>query len=236
VNKGTIVTKGDLEFSALTLVFDFLKKQTDTRYLARPRILTLNNETAEIKITTNETVGVNSTVITGASSSNAVSAERAETGITLRVTPQVNPETGEITMFVAPKVKDVSKSVFTNSNQYYYDPEERSTKSLVRIKDGETVIIGGLIRHDKNESVTKLPFLGDIPLLGAAFRNRDKTKDKERELLVFITPRIVKEDASGAQIRQAKNSNIPLREQSVSPLIDRQAVISRYMNNAEGKH
>lgn len=218
-----------------TMTLDFLTTQTDTKYLARPRILTLNNETAEIKMVTQQSVGVTSTTEASTATTSA-SVERAETGVLLRVTPQVNPETGEITMFINPQVSEASKgNVLTSNGESYqfYDPEVRTTKSAVRIKDGETVIIGGLLRNITVQTETKLPFLGDIPFVGAMFRHKDKSRDEQRELLVFITPHIVKD--SNIQLAQAKKVNIPEREQNTNSGIDRQAEISTVLNNFENK-
>lgn len=196
------VTPGSLSFAtAYTALIDFLRTQTDTKYLARPRLLTLNNETAEIKITTQETVGVNSTVTVATATSTTTEPERAETGVHLRVTPQINTDTGEVTMFIVPIIKDTAASTILIGNSgsnYYKDPEERSTKSTVRVKDGETVIIGGLLRRQNTTTTTKLPILGDIPLLGLLFRHKSVDPGRERELLVFITPHIIKEGASSA--------------------------------------
>ena len=223
--------------STYSIMLDFLKTQTDTKYLARPRILTLNNETAEIKITTQETVGVIPTTTTAEGSSTAKEGqpERVETGVTLRVTPQVNPDTGEITMFIVPSVKDTTTSTFLvsgSTSQYFKDPEERSTKSMVRIKDGETVIIGGLLRHETVQTITKLPILGDIPLLGAFFRHKDKSKDKERELLIFITPRIINE--KDIKLAQTKKVTLP-REQGTVSGVNRESSINASLNSFEKK-
>jgi len=222
--------------NAYQVQLDFLKTQADTKYLARPRILTLNNETAEIKIVTQETVGVTSTQSSGGTLTTATTnvPERVETGVTLRVTPQINVETGEITMFVVPSVKDTSTSSFISTgSSYFKDPEERTTKSVVRIRDGDTIVIGGLLRRDLIETVTKLPILGDIPILGAAFRHKDKSKDREGELLVFITPHIIKEP--GMELARANKMRLPEREQSPVSGFERQLAIGASLNNFEKK-
>jgi type II secretory pathway component GspD/PulD (secretin) len=208
-NTAGSLTSGSIDFSTATykVLLDFLKTQTDTKFLARPRILTLDGETAEIKIATQEAIGV-STTTEATSGTTSAEPERTETGVSLRVTPQINSKTNEITMFLYPRVSEASQgNSLTSEGQTYqfYDPEERATKSVVRIKDGETVIIGGLIRNERSQTITKLPILGDIPLLGVLFRHRDKSKDKQRELLVFITPHIIK-DTLGVKLAQARES------------------------------
>jgi len=221
------------------ILLDFLKTQSDTKVLARPKILTLNNETAEINITTNEAIGVTTTTSStgGSSGSTTQEAERVETGVSLRVTPQINSETGEVTMLVVPKVAQAATGgTFTTSGTTsitFKDPETRSTKSIVMVKDGETIIMGGLIRKERSETITRLPFFSDIPILGRLFTHRYKDKDKDRELLVFITPRIVKDN--NIELAQAKNINIPEREQSTASGIDRSDAINTSLNNFEKK-
>lgn len=179
------------------LALNFLKTQTDTKFLARPRILTLSNETAEIKIATDEAIGIRTTTTSagGSTGSSTAQAERAQTGVVLRVTPQVNLETGEINLFVNPKVSeaDIGEQFTVESKNYQYrNPEERSTKSVIRVKDGETVMIGGLIRTRKKDIRKKTFILSDIPILGALFRNKD-ISNTDRELVVFLTPHILKD-------------------------------------------
>ncbi len=219
--------------SGYQIILDFLKTQTDTKYLARPRILTLNNETAEIKIATQETIGVQTQVVTGGSTSETTTPERMETGVRLRVTPQINMETGEVTMFVVPTVKDTSTSTFLvsgSTSTYFKDPEERTTKSVIRVKDGETVILGGLIRNEATEIITKVPLLGDVPILGSLFRHKNRDKGKERELLVFITPRIIKE----GNARLAQNAiSFADREQGTVSGFDRSSAIGTSLDNFE---
>ncbi|MBL7151159.1 MAG: secretin and TonB N-terminal domain-containing protein [Candidatus Omnitrophica bacterium] len=226
-------------------VFDFLRTQTDTKILARPRLMTLSNRTAEIQIVTNESIGTVQAVSgggTAAVTTSTTEAERSLTGVSLRVTPQVNAESGEITMFIYPSVRNATTSVTfaggTSSGgtalPTYKDPAERTTKQVVRIKDGETVILGGLIRREISETITKLPFLGDIPLLGNFFRHKYKDKDEERELLVFITPHIVKD--TDLKLAQARNATaLPEREQAVALGTNRESLINSNLKRFEKK-
>ena len=239
---GKTFTPGTISFpTTLKLVFDFLSTQTDTKFLARPKLLTLNNETAEIRIATNEAIGVTQSQsgAQGAVGLTNATAERSETGVILRVTPQINLETGEVTMFIYPKVAEAVKSSISSALGSFRDPEERSTKSLVRIKDGETVIIGGLIRNESTNIVTKVPILGDLPIIGALFRQKgggstDSPKNKERELLVFITPHIVKD--ADMLLAQAKKLTLPEREQNTASGINRESAINAGLNSFEKKN
>jgi len=205
----------------------FLRTDTDTRTLARPRLLTLNNEPAEIKITTDEVIGEKVTYNEQGIATERT-AERAQTGISLRVTPQIDLQTGEITMFLYPSVKEARVSAMSTD---YRDPEERGTKSLVRVRDGETIIVGGLIRNDLEQSITRLPILSDIPIVGALFRHKNTVKNQQRELLVFITPHIIKD----------KNIALPKIEETVlfednsarSSTAEKQTAIKTSLNSFE---
>ncbi|MCM8795764.1 MAG: secretin and TonB N-terminal domain-containing protein [Candidatus Omnitrophica bacterium] len=226
-----------LSITTLSLILDFLSTQTDTKYLARPRILTLNNETAEIRIATKEAIGITTTQTEAGNIS--IEPERTNTGVILRVTPQINLETGEITMFIYPKVAEaVAGQTFTvgNTSYTFRDPEERSTKSIVRIKDGETVILGGMIRNEFSGITQKIPILGDLPLLGFLFRHKgggatDTPRNKQRELLVFITPHIIKDDLELTQTK--KMISLPEREQDLQSGIDRQEIVSSVLTTFE---
>jgi len=189
---GILWTPGTYDFTGMQASLDFLKTQNDTRSLARPRILTLNNQLAHIEILTDQAtnfsqVTTNSTTNTGTITQTI---ERHNTGVTLDVTPQANIETGEITMLVTPSVIEAKTSSIATPTQPVEDVETRKSNSLLNVKDGETVIIGGLLRTQEQNTGSKLPFFGDLPLVGAAFRHKDKTSS-ERDLIIFITPHIL---------------------------------------------
>ncbi|MFH1359591.1 MAG: secretin N-terminal domain-containing protein [Candidatus Omnitrophota bacterium] len=203
---------GTIDASGLSATLQLLKTNTDTKSLARPRILTLNNETAQIRISTNEAIGIKSVTQSAEGSSVlSVEAERVQTGIFLTVTPQANLQTSEITMAIAPRVIE-AKTGGTFSGQTFKDPENRGSKSILRIRDGETIILGGLLRKEFENIKTKVPFISDIPIIGAAFRHKN-AGDTNRELVIFITPHIVSEERSP---RLAMRDTGPmLREQDI---------------------
>jgi type II secretory pathway component GspD/PulD (secretin) len=200
-NLATSGVQGNLVMGATyAALLDLLRQSSDTKYLARPRILTLNNETAEIGVTRDEVVGVKTTRSTDQAGNTTYDTtyERATSlsltpegiGIFLKVTPQVNINTGEITMVINPKTSSATQNPLVQ-NVIALDPEIRTTKSIVKVKDGETIILGGLIHKEKQETISKVPILGDLPILGMFFRHKNVAKDLERELVVFITPYII---------------------------------------------
>lgn len=196
-----ITTQPKWDMTGLTFILDFLATRTSTKSLARPRLFVLNNETAELKLSSNEAIGSGTTTQgQGTASTTTTSVERAETGVILNVTPQISMATGEITMTLQPTIKEAVLSTISIQNQQETkDVEERSVKSTIRVKDGETVIIGGLIRNKDLLTKNRVPFLGEIPILGMFFRHKSTEGSKSREILVFITPKIIKSSVPSAR-------------------------------------
>lgn len=184
---------GTVDFSGMTATLQFLRTQTGTKTLARPRVLTLNNQAAEIKISANEAIGSSQNQASGDNSTlTTQGAERTETGVFLKVTPQANLMTGEILMAVEPKFVVTRAGRVSINNEPVRDPEERSTKTILRVQNGDTLVIGGLLRQDVEKAESKVPVLGDIPFLGSLFRHRNESVS-DKELIVFITPHILNE-------------------------------------------
>ncbi len=209
---GKQYTSSLISFQNLNVVLQFLRTQTDTNNLARPRILTLNNETAMIDITTDEVTGVTlqTSAVGNANSQQQATAERHSTGVTLKVTPQANLATKEIVLAVEPKVIQARQSSGVTGAEAFKDIETRKTESMVRLRDGDTLVLGGLLRNDTRDVRTKVPFISDIPIIGAGFRHKDKSVT-QRELLIFLTPHILDETLAAANT----NTNVSalIREQ-----------------------
>ena len=200
-------------------VLAMLSRDTDTKILARPRILTLNNETAEIKITA-DTAVAQITQTFSEEGYTTVSAERAETGISLKVTPQIN-KLGEITMVIEPAVVNTVQSKYFDD---YVDPQTRSAKTTVIIRDKETIIIGGLINTEDSKSLRKVPFLGDIPFVGNVFRKKDDSST-DKELVIFITPHLVREGSAAKGLVLEKQTpweyeSLDLKEDAMDKILN----------------
>ena len=180
---------GWLHMKAFNIVLRSILTRGEGKYLGKPKVVTLNNKTATITISTDATVGsvVTSSGSTDATATTTTSAERKRVGLTLQVTPQVNRE-GYVTLYVQPSYSDVVPSGFDFSK----DTTTRAVSTLVRVKNGQTVVIGGLLSSHESEQVRKVPLLGDIPLLGWLFTSKTKSKDTS-DLVIFITPTILAE-------------------------------------------
>ena len=180
---------GVLNLSAFNIVLKALLTRGEAKYLGKPKVVTLNNQTATITTSTDATVGrtVTESGSTTATATSTTSAERKRVGLTLQVTPQVNRE-GYVTLYVQPQYSDVIASGF----DFALDTTTRAASTLVRVKNGQTVVIGGLLTSRETDQTRKVPLLGDIPILGWLFTNRSKSKSTT-DLVIFITPTILAE-------------------------------------------
>src|SRR3989338_2360152 len=220
-----ISATGSVDLSGMGVTLKAILGSSDTKILARPKVMTLNNETAIIELTAKTAVAsITSSSGIGGAQATTTSAERLNTGITLEVTPQINKD-GYITMHIEPTVIiPVLSKFFTTSTatqQKFVDPQTRRTNTTVMVKDGETIIIGGLISKEDTHSFEKIPFLGDLPLLGSAFRYKATDKD-DKELLIFITPHIVKEGvyALGDTTEREQERPKVIKEEEVENILD----------------
>ena len=179
---------GVLNFAAFNIVLKSLLTRGEAKYLGKPKVVTLNNKTATITTSTDATVGYTQSLSGGGDTQMTTqSAERKPVGLTLQVTPQVNRE-GYVTLFVQPTYSDVISSGFENTK----DTVTRAASTLVRVKNGQTVVIGGLLTSRETEQVRKVPLLGDIPILGWLFTSKTSTKSTT-DLVIFITPTVLAE-------------------------------------------
>ncbi len=160
--------------------------------LSTPNILTSDNKEAEIFVGENVPFQGSSTLST---TGTTTSVERKDTGITLKIKPQIS-EGEYIRMDISQEISAVK-----NSKGQAIDlvTTKRSAKTSITVKDNETVVIGGLIQDKEEEVVNKVPFLGDIPGLGWLFKTKSKVRNKTN-LMILLTPRIVKDAADLNQV------------------------------------
>lgn len=151
------------------------------KLLASPRIASLNGNTAQIMI--GDKLAVESTSIV--SGSSIVSTTYVEVGIKLEVTPFVNDD-GTITIHVKPEVSNKTDTT-KNGNP---NIRTRQAETTLRVKNGETIVIGGLLQQQETSDRFKFPLLGDIPLVGQLFRTSTKEKT-QTELVILITPKVI---------------------------------------------
>ncbi len=151
------------------------------KILAQPRIATLNNREASLLI------GSQYPVVTVNQQTGYPSVQTIDVGVRLRLTPTIGAD-GEITAEMHPEYSQIIG--FNNS---FPIVANRKVDATLRVRDGETIVLGGLFEDVDSETVTKLPILGDLPVLGSFFRNRQSSHTKD-EVVFFITPRILNAD------------------------------------------
>ena len=184
-------TFGTLDATGLRAVLDVLKTTGNTNLIANPEITTLNNRQAKITIGNTVPVPIYTTNLeTGVSA--VTGFEEIETGTILIVTPRVNAGGKSVTLEVKPEISEILEF----KGQFDERPivASRKAETTVRLRDGETLVIGGLVSEKTEEVINKIPILGDIPILGWLFKSKSLQKQKTT-LYIFVTPRIILGDA-----------------------------------------
>ena len=174
--------------------------QSDGRLeiLSRPQILAVDNMEANIDVGQRVPVVTGSRVTERGDSINTFEYENV--GIQLTVTPRINPE-GIVKMDVSPTISSLSSSSVAVSSGFTVPIiNNRSATTTVSVQDGQTVVIGGLISTEDDERVTKIPWLGDIPYIGAAFKRTKKTRVRS-ELLIILTPHVIIEPSAAEKFQ-----------------------------------
>ena len=190
ISIGTTPEAGDNDYRIL---LEALETIGETNILSKPRIATLNNQEAKILVGSTEPY-ITTTTTTPASgpTTTSESVNFIDVGVKLFVTPTINKD-GYVTMLIKPEVSSVVRTVTTGNNNTIPVVETSEAETTVMVKDGVTIVIGGLMKDEKIESISKMPLLGDIPLIGLVFRNKDKLIRKT-ELVIFLTPKIITGD------------------------------------------
>ncbi len=180
-----------LDFSTLSVVFKALMSSGEARSLGKPKVITMNNSPAVITSAREAAISKVTKDTNSGSDTSYSGVERKTVGLKLTVTPQVNKE-GYVTLNVAPSYSDLVPSETVSKDQQTYDTVTRAVSTLVRVKSGQTVVLGGLLQSNEKETTTKVPVLGQIPVLGWLFTSKVKSKSTT-DLVIFLTPTVLSE-------------------------------------------
>lgn len=189
-----------LSGGALTSFLNALSTDKKFQVLSTPRIFTSNNSEAQINISQRVPYVLSSR--TDANNNLTYTYAFEDVGIILTVTPRITSN-GYVTMEVNQTANDLQG--FTDFNAPIINQREADT--TVSVKDGETIILGGIIRNSVTSTVKKIPLLGDLPLLGNLFKSSDKQSVKT-ELLVFLTPHVVRNEDEARRIRESEAARL----------------------------
>jgi general secretion pathway protein D len=181
--------------------------------LSTPNILTSDNKEAEIIVGENVPFQGSSTISSGLSTT---SIERKDVGITLKIKPQIS-EGDYIRLDLSQEISAIGATITVGNGATDRITTKRSAKTNIVVKNGETVVIGGLIQDSDEDVITKIPFLGDIPGLGWLFKTKSKTKTKTN-LMILLTPRIVKDNADLAAITDSQRAKFGDAAKKVDPV------------------
>lgn len=195
---------GLLGANDFSVLLKALSTQGQVNMLSSPKVSTLNNRPATINVTEQIPV-VSREVITGdvaADTRELYEVTFQDAGIQLEVTPQIGAD-GAMTVLVHPLVTEVSGSVTTPDGlQTLPILNQRETRSVLRVRDGESILMGGFIQNRMREEVAKVPLLGDVPGLGALFRRTVQSHDRV-ELVILLTPRVMDPERMAGAVRDA---------------------------------
>ncbi len=158
--------------------------------LSRPYVLTRNNQLATITVAEEVPIPTGTTTVAGQTQTTI--DYRNDIGIVLDVTPSINPD-GVVNMVVSPQITTRTGDTVTVSETLQAETfVTRSAETRVAVRDGQTIVIGGLIEDQLTDTIKKVPLLGDVPLLGELFKRTVKST-KKTELLIFLTPHVAQE-------------------------------------------
>jgi type IV pilus secretin PilQ/predicted competence protein len=230
----SVLTAGQLVLTTLTTknmtltgTIDALVRDGKAHLLASPSIAVINGQEARIVIGERFPYKERTQTTSGTTETTKF----VDIGTTLKVNPQINDD-GYITLSLHPEVSSLVSALDAGPRV-----ATREADTTVRIKEGETLVIGGLIRQTDNRTTDKIPILGDIPLLGLLFSRTDKDIE-QTELAVFITPRILfsreEQAALGRKQKEIENSYTLIDKSANLSMVDKIYDMARAMDKGDG--
>ncbi len=200
---GAIIGLGTDSFGVLITA---LSANTKSNLLSTPSLLTLDHQKAEILVGQNVPFQSGSFTTSASGADNPFTTiERQDIGVTLKVTPHIN-EGASLRLEVEQEISSIAPTT-QGINAVDLITNKRSIKSTILAEDGQVIVLGGLIQDDVTQTDSKVPLLGDIPLLGRLFRSTKDTRIK-RNLMVFLRPTVIRDAAGLAALSGKKYSDI----------------------------
>ena len=216
-NPGNGGTIGGLKRNGTNGIGGFLSavaSKNSTRLLSTPSIMTLNNQKAEIVVAKNVPFVTGSFATVGEAAlpdKPFQTIERKDVGLTLEVTPQITAE-GTVLMAIKQEVSNLTNSSSAAGGEI---TSKRTINTNVLVRNGNVIMLGGLLENGSGSVSQKVPGLGDLPLLGALFRGKNASKN-QRVLLVLLRPRVIRTDAEARRItrevaRETRRASLALQ-------------------------
>ena len=200
--------------SSISAIINAVKTDDEFRILSTPQVLTTDNEEARITVGENRPYQTRST--TDTSGGTFESFEYRDVGKILKITPHVT-EGRLVRMKISLEVTNIDLASTATTSSTLPVTQKRTVDTTVIVKDSQTVVIGGLIDESSTRNDTKVPVLGDIPILGWLFRKRSETNEKTN-LYIFLTPRVIKSPLEAREILKDKQEQMGTVEEGAIKL------------------
>jgi general secretion pathway protein D len=199
---GNTITIGGVDFADIGAVLRAYATDSDVQIHSWPQIMTLDNEEANLEVTDNVPYITRRDENTSTGTTGYSNYDFKDVGVKLKITPQINQE-----RFVRLNIEQEVSQVLSTNEAGQPTTFARKAKTVVRIKDGQTVVIGGLIDSKDNRTNYRVPLLSRVPILGYLFRSKANTLDK-KNLYIFLTPRIVANPEEAVNVYEEKKEHI----------------------------
>jgi len=196
---GEAINISGIQFPTIAAIIEVYKKDKDVQIISTPQLLTTDNEEAVIYVGKNIPFQTRSTAEGGVETYS--SFEYRDVGTTLKITPQISQD-GMVRLAISQEVTKLESTI-----DFRPTTLKRTIDTTVIVDDNSTVVIGGLIDDKFTETETKVPLLGDIPLLGWLFKSRKKEREKTN-LYVFLTPHVINNKVDAENLYQKKKEHI----------------------------
>jgi general secretion pathway protein D len=229
------ITIGGITFSDVAALITASQTEDQFNLISTPQLMTLDNEEATVVVAENIPFSTRVDQGTAVTDRAIQSFEYRDVGTTLKITPQINEK-----RFVKLKIFEevsrvVSDTVQTGINQVVLAPTtlKRTAETNVQVRDGQTVVIAGLVGDDIDVSISKVPCLGDIPLIGWFFRSENRT-NRRTNLLIFLTPYIVATPEEADKIYRDKSVEIERLKENAKETVEEHVEQQNSEQHAEG--
>lgn len=203
---GNVKLPDGTEIPAITAVLRAAQNRDNINILSSPHLLTLDNKEAEIVVGENVPFITSQTTNTTNIANITNTIERKDVGVTLRLTPHIH-ESEYVSLDIYQESSAVKGDTLLNVNLVGPTTTKRSAKTSVLVHNGDTVVLGGMMQETFTTIQSQVPLLGDIPLLGYLFRFKSVSR-KKTNLLIFLTPRIIKEPADMARVTNSEKGKM----------------------------
>lgn len=188
------LTLGTLARDHYTALINFLETYGDVKIISQPRIAVVNNEEAKIMVGVRDAYVTQTLSQAETTTVTSESVEFIDVGVKLKVVPTINKE-GFITMKIKPEVSSVKETITTSLGSRIPIVQTAESETVVKVKDGTMIMIAGMIKEEKRDSIKGIPLLSKIPFLRVLFSSREKENNRT-ELIVFLTPHLMKGDVA----------------------------------------